>query len=290
MINRLPAWFKQEIPGQKTSKLVSLLDKFKANTICQQAKCPNLSFCFQQQRLTFLILGDSCSRSCQFCAVASRKSQVARHKLSDTDEPQRIAQLVKLLGLKYVVITSVTRDDLADGGAAEFSRTIALIRNLGREIKVEVLIPDFGGNTAGLKAVIAAQPTIIGHNLETVLRIHKQLKPQSDYFLSLQVIRRLKELAPGLPCKSSMLLGLGESEDELIQAMRDLLGAGCDILTLGQYLAPSLQHYPVQEFISLEKFNYYQDFARHLGFKVVLSGPLVRSSYRAEEVYNLCMT
>jgi len=203
----------------------------------------------------------------------------------DHQEPERIAAMVKSLALNYVVITSVTRDDLVDGGATQFARAVELIHGLGRDIKVEILIPDFKADPASLKAVITAGPAVIGHNLETVARLHRQLKPACNYSISLEVLRMIKETKPAVITKSSLLLGLGEKEEEVISSFRDLRGTGCDILTLGQYLSPSKQHYPVREFITPQKFRSYQERAIAAGFKAVLAGPLVRSSYRAEALY-----
>lgn len=282
MNNRLPLWFRQEIPDETTLKKMQLLSELNVNTVCKEAKCPNLSYCFKNAKLTFMILGDACTRNCRFCGVRKSDNQPLS---TDLEEPLRIARVVRELGLNYVVITSVTRDDLKDGGADVFAKTIELIRALNRNIKVEVLIPDFSGNLLGLKAVIDAGPCVVGHNIETVKRLYKELKPKSDYRVSLDILNKIKEMNPLLTTKSSLILGLGETEEEVISTMRDLRYAHCDILTLGQYLAPSLDHYPIKEFIGIEQFNRYKDIGTALGFKVVLSGPLVRSSYRAEEAY-----
>lgn len=253
------------------------------HTVCQEAGCPNLSYCFKHLKLTFLILGDTCTRACAFCGVG--KSENKKGLSRDEEEPLRIAKIVRDLGLDYVVITAVTRDDLTDGGAGIFARTIELIRQLNSDIKIEVLIPDFKGNISSLKCVLDARPHLVGHNIETVERLYKVLRPQADYRLSLSILRKLKEIQPALTTKSSIMLGLGEVEEEVVKTMGDLLSSGCDILTLGQYLAPSESHYPVQEFIGIEQFQRYREIASGLGFKSVLSGPLVRSSYRAEELY-----
>ncbi len=281
MINRLPYWFRQELPDGHISANIHLLSEFGVNTVCQQAKCPNLNSCFSNHKLAFLILGDTCSRNCRFCAVKKSRSGPGL----DADEPDRISALVKLLGLKFVVITSVTRDDLLDGGAAQFARTTEAIYNIDSNIKVEVLIPDFQGNLSALKCVVDASPSVIAHNIETVRRLYKEIRPQADYQLSLDILKMIKEINNCLITKSSIILGMGETEAEVIRALQDLKNAQVDILTLGQYLAPSKEHYPVQEFIHLTQFEKYKDFALELGFKAVLSGPLARSSYRAEEVY-----
>ena len=279
--NRLPAWFKQDIPDATVRGRMQLLSEFKVNTVCCQAKCPNLSFCFKNLKFTFMILGNICTRNCRFCGVA----QSEKKTLSlDENEPYRISQIAKILNLKFVLITSVTRDDLTDGGAAQFVKTIELIHSIDKNIKIEVLIPDFSGNIASLKTVIDARPSILAHNIETVNRLYKTLRPKANYQISLDMLKKSKEINPLLITKSSLILGLEESEEEIIYTMEDLRYNQCDILTLGQYLAPSQRHYPVKEFISIEQFQRYRRIGLRLGFKAVLSGPKVRSSYHAEEV------
>jgi len=291
-MNRLPVWFKQAIPDAEIFRRLDMLSSLRINTVCVYAKCPNLNSCFSKGRLTFMILGNRCSRGCLFCGVAkSRGDDLGL----DFDEPRRISQLILKLGLRYVVITSVTRDDLIDGGASQFARTKEEILTLNPDIKVEFLIPDFKGNISAIRVVVESRPDVLGHNLETVRRLHKELKPYSDYELSLNVLSQIKHMNPRLITKSALILGLGESESEVISAMEDLKKASCDILTLGQYLSPSPSHYPAQEFISPDKFNRYLKIANELNFKVVAAGPLVRSSWQAEELYNqakeeLCMT
>lgn len=281
MNNRLPAWFKQDIPDCQVRGRMQLLSEFKVNTVCGQGKCPNLSFCFKELKFTFMILGNTCTRNCRFCAVTQSK----KNTLSlDENEPYRIGQIVKILNLKFVVITSVTRDDLSDGGAEQFVKTIELIHNIDKNIKIEVLIPDFSGNIASLNTVIGAKPSILAHNMETVRRLYKTLRPKANYQTSLGILNKVKEINPLLITKSSLILGAGETEEEVIYTMEDLRYNQCDILTLGQYLAPSPRHYPVKEFISPEQFQRYRSIGLGLGFKAVLSGPCVRSSYHAEEV------
>ncbi|MFH0739159.1 MAG: lipoyl synthase [Candidatus Omnitrophota bacterium] len=282
MQNRLPPWFRQELPDKAALEKAQRLKALKINTVCQEAKCPNLSSCFNKDKLTFMILGNSCTRSCRFCAVDKANNKALR---LDRDEPLRIAETVRELGLTYVIITSVTRDDLADGGAQIFARTISLIHRLKRRIKIEVLIPDFGGSIYSLKCVLDVSPDVISHNIETVRPLYAGLRPNSNYELSLEVLSAIKKIRPGTITKSSMMLGFGESQEEVVGAMQDLRQSRCDILTLGQYLAPSEEHYPVKDFISEEKFISYKEIALALGFKAVLSGPLIRSSYQAEEVY-----
>ena len=282
MNNRLPSWFRQEIPDKNTFEILRRLSGFKINTVCQEACCPNLGRCFKNKELTFMILGNTCTRNCRFCALNKSKGL----KLAvDEKEPERLAGLIKSLGLNYVVVTSVTRDDLPDGGARHFAKTLECIRAVNRNLKVEVLIPDFKADALSLKTVIGAGPDVVAHNIETVRRIYQELKPDSNYGLSLNVLRKIKEISPAIITKSSLLLGLGETKNEVISAMQDLKEASCDTLTLGQYLAPSAGHYPVRDFISPGTFKEYRDIGMSLGFRAVSSGPLVRSSYKANEVY-----
>ncbi|MDD5154981.1 MAG: lipoyl synthase, partial [Candidatus Omnitrophica bacterium] len=249
----------------------------------------NLSRCFKNKELTFSILGKVCSRNCRFCGVEKSGSL----NLSvDEEEPSRIAGLIRNLGINYAVITSVTRDDLTDGGAGHFARTIECIRAVSRGVKTEVLIPDFKADGSSIKTITDSGADVIAHNIETVRRLHRRLKPDSDYDVSLRVLRKIKENNPEAVTKSSFLLGLGETRDEVVGAMRDLKEGLCDILTLGQYLAPSPRHYPVQDFIRPQVFAEYRDIGISLGFRSVLSGPLVRSSYKASQLYkevSLCM-
>lgn len=279
---KLPPWFRQEIPDAITLKRTRILSELKIHTVCQEARCPNLSYCFKHLKFTFMILGNVCTRNCRFCAVGKSDSKDLN---LDLDEPLYIARAVERLGLDYVVITSVTRDDLEDGGAETFAQTIKLIHKIDRNIKIEILIPDFKGKLSSLKCVLEAQPDVIAHNIETVRRLYKDLRPLANYELSLEILSKIKELNPKLTVKSSLMLGLGETEQEVIEAMKDLRNSQCDILTLGQYLAPSIEHYPIKEFISLEQFQRYRDLGLALGFISFLSEPLARSSYKAEEIY-----
>lgn len=283
MKNRLPVWFRQDIPDGATLRVTRLLSNLNIHTVCKEAQCPNLSHCFSNLKFTFIILGDTCTRECRFCAVEKTKDRPLN---LDNDEPYRIAGLVRELGLNYTVITSVTRDDLDDGGAGVFAKTINLLKDIDSDIVIEVLIPDFSGSIAGLKKIVQAFPSVVGHNIETVRRLYKEVRPQSNYQLSLDVLKTIKRLNPALLTKSSLMLGMGEDESEVIEAMEDLRRADCDILTLGQYLAPSVNHYPVKEFICLEQLSRYQSIGLSMGFKEVLSGPKVRSSYQAQELYN----
>ncbi|MBM3245781.1 MAG: lipoyl synthase [Candidatus Omnitrophica bacterium] len=281
-MSKLPSWFKQEIPDTATLDRAQRLSQSGVRTVCQEALCPNLSFCLRRRSFTFLILGNTCTRNCRFCAVGKSANKTL---CLDRGEPARVAKAVKDFGLDYVVITSVTRDDLADGGAEIFARTIESLRQISANIKVEVLIPDFAGRILSLKVVLDARPHLVGHNIETVKRLYKDLRPEADYQLSLDILKKIKEIQPLIATKSSIMLGLGEGEEEVITAMQDLLNSGCDILTLGQYLPPSKSHYPVKEFINIEQFEYYRVIGLGLGFKSVLAGPLIRSSYGAQELY-----
>lgn len=281
-MNTLPAWFRQEIPDAPTLERAKLLSQANIHTVCQEAKCPNLSYCFRNLKFTFMILGDTCTRNCRFCGV--KKTENKKFLDIDLDEPARLAKVIKKLGIDYAVITSVARDDLSDGGAKIFAKTIELIHQLNCKIKVEVLIPDFQGKISSLKCVLDAKPQIVAHNIETVRRLYKDLRPKAHYQLSLGVLSRIKELDSSIMTKSSIMLGLGETEEEVMDTLEDLRNSGCDILTLGQYLAPSTKAYPVKEFIPIKQFQKYQDIGLGLGFKKVLSGPRVRSSYQAEEL------
>ncbi len=284
-MNRLPAWFRQELPGEEALKTVSLVAQSAVNTVCCQARCPNSSLCFKEGKLTFMILGDTCTRNCRFCSVNKKAFGVELEV--DADEPARIAGLVRQLGLQYAVITSVTRDDLIDGGASQFVKTVKAIKGLGQEMRVELLVPDFKGNLFfSLKAILDTSPDVVGHNIETVARLYSGLRPEADYRLSLDVLSNIKVLNRDVLSKSSIMLGLGETEDEVVRTMRDLRKSNCDILTLGQYLAPSDKQAAVKEFISLEQFARYKEIGEALGFLAVMSGPLVRSSYRAEELFD----
>lgn len=260
-----------------------MISEYGLHTVCQEAKCPNINNCFNAGNATFLILGDSCTRNCSFCAV--KELEKSKNGLFDPDEPYKISELVSKLNLKYVVITSVTRDDLEDGGADAFAETILLLRKLNKNIKIEALIPDFNGKISSIETVVFVSPDVIGHNIETVKRFYKDIRPMANYERSLGVLKSIKEISPKILTKSSIMLGFGEQQEEVIAAMKDLRQSNCDILTLGQYLAPSEEHFSVKEFIPLEQFKIYEKIGYDLGFGAVLSGPLVRSSYLAETAY-----
>lgn len=280
---RLPQYFRQPIPGEQILQRMRALSSLGVNTVCKESRCPNFCECLSADKLTFMILGDTCTRNCTFCNVAKAPAK-ARLGI-EPQEPERIAALAKEMRLKYAVITSVTRDDLSDGGAEHFAKTIIAMRRAVPGIKIEVLIPDFSGNLKSLQTVISAKPDCLAHNLETVERLYPQVRPLAGYGLSLKILEEAKKAGSPIT-KSSLMLGLGETKDEVIAAMQDLKRHTCDALTLGQYLAPSDNHYPVREFISAERFNEYQKIGISLGFKAVFAGPKVRSSYQAEKVYS----
>jgi lipoic acid synthetase len=280
-MNRLPKWFKQEIPSKESLRLTEYFSQHRINTVCRLAACPNSGHCFSNKQATFSILGDVCTRDCRFCAV---KKSAGRDIGFDECEPERITDAVRALGLDYVVITSVTRDDLNDYGAGQFAKVIKSIRAVNKNIKVEVLVPDFRGNTSSLRLVLEAGPHVLAHNIETVSRLYSEVRPQADYGRSLGLLNEAKKISPVILTKSSMMLGMGETQKEVIGAMCDLRGCGCDYLTLGQYLSPSAGHYPVKEFIAPEQFVKYRDIGISLRFKRVHSGPKIRSSYHAAEL------
>lgn len=286
--NRLPGWFRQGLPTGPSLRTKQFISDLGLNTVCRFAICPNINDCFARKQAAFMILGDSCTRHCRFCNIGlDRDGSMLNSSTNRTvpeDEPQKIVEAVKALGLKYVVITSVTRDDLADGGASRFAELVELLRDFEKNIKVEVLIPDFQGDPESLRKVVSGRPFILAHNLETVKRLYPEIRPEASYQRSLDLLKKAKESSATLITKSSLMLGFGEREDEVVIALQDLRASGCDIVTLGQYLSPSLRHYPVKEFISPEQFRRYSEISRDLGFKKVFSGPKARSSYHAEEM------
>mgnify|MGYP005848825507 FL=1 len=282
-----PPWLRRKIPSGATYQEVRrLLKDTQLHTVCQEACCPNLGECFSRGTATFLILGDRCTRHCRFCAVAHGPA-----KPLDPGEPSRVAEAVHAMKLRYVVVTSVTRDDLRDGGATVFAQTIRKIREKSPETKVEVLIPDFHGDLQALKTVLAGRPDVLNHNVETVPRLYDSVRPGADYRRSIDLLRKARQIDPSVPTKSGLMLGLGERPDEVVQVLKDLLGAGCRILTLGQYLQPSARHLPVERFVPPEEFEQWRQSALAMGFQEVASGPFVRSSYHAHEAYqSLCST
>ncbi|MCX5697639.1 MAG: lipoyl synthase [Candidatus Omnitrophica bacterium] len=283
----LPPWLKQRLPDNSTGTMLSLLREFSLHTVCEEAGCPNIADCFCNKEFTFLILGNTCTRHCLFCKV--EKSARTVHSPDGGNLKQvgaGMSRFVRSLNLRYVVITSVTRDDLSDGGAAFFTHCVKEIKEYNKGVKIEVLIPDFQGSLSAIKVVSESGACVLGHNIETVPRLYHYLRPQADYARSLEVLKKAKDFKESILTKSSLILGMGEDEAEVIQAMRDLRKHRCDILVLGQYLRPSVRHYPVKEFITPERFQEYRRMALSLGFRSVLSTPKARSSYKAEEIYN----
>jgi lipoic acid synthetase len=277
---RLPEWLRVKLPTSDTfARTRSLLDELKLHTVCESAKCPNHWECWDKGTATFMIGGDRCTRACGFCAVSTAKPLPL-----EADEPMRVAEAVRRMRLKHVVITAVARDDVADGGANHFRQTIEAVRQLNPQIVIEVLVPDFQDSDPAIEAVLAANPHIFNHNLETVRRLTPSVRHRATYDRSLSVLKKVKtKRGQNIHSKSGLMLGLGESENELMVAMEDLRAAGCDILTLGQYLQPTLKHLPVVEYISPEQFAALGRIARMMGFVHVASGPMVRSSYHADE-------
>ncbi len=279
--HRKPPWLKKRLPtGPAYENVKNLIGQDRLHTVCQEAKCPNIWECFSQHTATFLIMGSRCTRNCRFCSVAQGPTGPP-----DAAEPARVAAAARQMGLKYVVITSVTRDDLPDGGAVFFADTIAEIRRQIPAAMIEVLIPDFQGDARALQTVLDAGPDVLNHNIETVPRLYARVRPQAIYARSLQLLQRVQKFDPELPIKSGLMLGLGESADEIRATLKDLADAGCRILTLGQYLQPSEAHLPVARFVAPQEFERWRQIAIQMGFLEVASGPFVRSSYHAKELY-----
>jgi len=275
-----PSWLKVRFPaGERYQRTKALLRQHRLHTVCEEARCPNIGECFNAGTATFMILGDVCTRSCGFCAVKSGRPQPGLDRL----EPQRVAEAVRILGLDYAVITSVSRDDEPDGGAAIFAECIRAIRRDNPRCRVEVLIPDFMGNWDALATVAEARPYVLNHNVEVVPRLYRQVRPKARYERSLELLRRAKELVPSLLTKSGMMVGLGETEEEVLAVMAGLRSAGVDLVTIGQYLQPSRKQLPVARYYRPEEFLPVVERGRELGFRHVEAGPLVRSSYRAHQ-------
>jgi len=278
---RKPHWLKRQLPqGPEFEQIRGLLRQKKLHTVCQEARCPNMWECFSCKTATFLIMGAHCSRNCRFCAVEHGIPEPL-----DPDEPRRVAEAVRQMGLRYVVITSVTRDDLSDGGASQFAAVIQALRNGADNARIEVLIPDFQGCRHALKTVLDAAPDVLNHNIETVARLYPVARPQADYRQSLTLLRRVADHANDIDVKSGLMVGLGETEPELMQTFADLRDAGCRILTIGQYLQPSRSHLPVASFIPPEIFEKWREIGLNMGFAEVASAPFVRSSYQARHLY-----
>jgi len=273
---RKPEWLKVRMSSDKAYHDVrTLVEGLKLNTVCEEARCPNRGECWSRGTATIMIMGDTCTRSCGFCNV-----KTGRPLPLDPGEPKRVAEAIRTLKLKYAVITSVDRDELADCGAGHFAETIRTVHELNPECKVEVLTPDFKGIGENLELVCAAKPEVFAHNMETVSRLHLKVRPQAKYWRSLQVLGRAKKL--GMTVKSGIMVGLGETKEEVVQVMRDLVDVGCELFTIGQYLQPSPKHLPVEEFIRPGAFLEYKHLGEQLGLKHVQAGAMVRSSYRAE--------
>jgi lipoyl synthase len=277
---RMPGWMRRPLaaPG-RSAEVSGLLDELGLNTVCRSAKCPNRGECYASGTATFMVLGTECTRNCRFCAV-----EPARPAPADAGEPARVAEAAARMGLRHVVVTMVTRDDLPDGGAAHVVATIAALRGGVPDATVEVLVSDFGGDEFAVDAVALARPDVFNHNVETVPRLYSTVRPQADYARSLQVLARAATAAPGVPTKSGLMVGLGETPEEVEDVLRDLRAAGVEIVTIGQYLRPSAAHLEVTEFVSPGTFQRYANAARALGFGGVASAPFVRSSYHAGDL------
>ncbi len=272
-----PAWLRVKLPvGKKYTELRNLVDKYKLNTICTSGSCPNMGECWTEGTATFMILGNTCTRSCGFCGV-----KTGRPETVDWEEPEKVARSIKLMKIKHAVITSVDRDDLKDGGSIIWAETVNAIRRANPETTLETLIPDFQGNTINIDRILAVAPEVISHNLETVRRLTREVRIQAKYDRSLEVLKYMKDQGQRRT-KSGIMLGLGETEEEVIETMQDLVNANVDVLTIGQYLQPSKKHLPVIEFITPEQFIKYKEIGLTMGFKYVESGALVRSSYKAQ--------
>ena len=274
---RKPPWLRVKLPsGETFFALKRLVREQRLHTVCEEAMCPNIGECWNQRSATFMLLGDTCTRSCGFCAV-----KTGRPGVIDAQEPERVAAAVATLGLRYAVITSVNRDDVPDGGSGIFAATIRAVRRQVPECRVEVLIPDFKGNWEALAEVAAARPDVLNHNMESIARLYYRVRPQARYERSLELLRRVKELDPAMRTKSGLMVGLGEEPEEIVETMRDLRRSQCDLLTIGQYLRPSAQHLPVARYYHPEEFAALKRQGEALGFVHVEAGPLVRSSYHA---------
>lgn len=280
-LNRnLPVWLTKRIPSPATvAEVERMMREARLHTVCESARCPNLGECWSRRTATFMILGDICTRNCGFCAI-----RVGRPHAPDPEEPQRVAKIAASMGLRHVVVTSVTRDDLPDQGAGQFAATIRALRKALPRATVEVLIPDFQGKEDLLRIVVQESPEVLNHNIETVRRLSPSVRPQARYDRSLQVLRTARAMAPEMLTKSGLMVGLGETPEEVKETIRDLREAEVAALTIGQYLRPTLRHLPVVEYVHPDRFEEYADYARSIGFRYVASSPFTRSSYRAEEM------
>lgn len=280
-MDKKPEWLKVNFNQEAVNEVSELMARLKLNTVCKEANCPNLGECYKKHTATFMILGRQCTRNCRFCNVVHGKPEPV-----DPMEPENLAEAAAKLGLKHVVITSVTRDDLPDGGAAHFAACIQAIREISPATSVEVLVPDMKGIQESLDIVIAAKPDVFNHNVETVKALYEKVRPEADYARSLEVLRYAKAAAPDMYIKTGIMVGLGETEQQVWELMDDVLAAGCDILTIGQYLRPSSAHVEMKEYVTPEMFARYKAVGEEKGFSYVASSPLVRSSYRAEEAFH----
>lgn len=279
-----PSWLRVKAPqNQRVGKVKDILRDLNLNTVCEEASCPNIGECFHAGTATFLIMGPACTRACPYCDIDFEKKPLPL----DSTEPTRLAEAVKRLNLNHVVITSVNRDDLPDGGATQFVRCIEQVRQISPKTTIEVLIPDLCGNWEALALILSAKPEVLNHNTETMPRLYRRVRPQGNYQRSLELLQRTRELAPTVYTKSGIMVGLGETDEEVRQVMRDLRQVDCDILTIGQYLQPSAQHLGVQGFITPEQFDAWREYGESIGFLQVVSSPLTRSSYHAEQVQKL---
>jgi lipoic acid synthetase len=273
-----PDWLKVSFNKEAVDEVSNLMLSLKLNTVCKEANCPNMGECYKKKTATFMILGSICTRHCRFCNVSKGRVEAV-----DPNEPQHVAEAVQKLGLRHVVITSVTRDDLQDGGADHFAKTIQAVRALNPQVTIEVLIPDLKGIDANMDIVIKANPNVINHNIETVKSLYRKIRPEADYERSLYVLKYIKEKAPHILTKTGIMVGLGETDEQVYEVMDDSLKAGCDIFTIGQYLRPSQLHAEVKEYVHPDKFAEYKRVGAGKGFKYIASDPFVRSSYNADE-------
>ncbi|MBO9999644.1 MAG: lipoyl synthase [Cyanobacteria bacterium SID2] len=280
-MNVKPDWLRVKAPQwQRVGSVKDILRDLNLNTVCEEASCPNIGECFHHGTATFLIMGPACTRACPYCDIDFEK----KPKALDPSEPEHLAEAVRRMKLNHVVITSVNRDDLPDGGASQFVRCIESVRRLSPHTTIEVLIPDLCGNWDALATILEAEPEVLNHNTETVPRLYRRTRPQGDYRRSIELLRRTREIAPWVYTKSGLMVGLEETDDEVRQVMTDLRAVDCDILTLGQYLQPSQKHLGVQKFVTPEQFDTWREYGESIGFLQVVSSPLTRSSYHAEQV------
>jgi lipoic acid synthetase len=279
-----PDWLRVKAPQwERVGNVKGILRDLGLNTVCEEASCPNIGECFNAGTATFLIMGPACTRACPYCDIDFEK----KPQPLDITEPERLAEAVRRLNLNHVVITSVNRDDLPDGGASQFVRCIDGVRSLSPQTTIEVLIPDLCGNWDALEIILQAKPEVLNHNTETIQRLYRRVRPQGDYQRSLELLKRSRQLRPEVYTKSGLMVGLGETDAEVRETMQDLRAVDCDILTLGQYLQPSPKHLPLVAFISPEQFNAWREFGESIGFLQVVASPLTRSSYHAEQVRGL---